>query len=87
MAQGLEHLNCVQWSALPFLMARSNTISQHCHEATTDGVWHAAACSKHRIFNTKTPFCNWSSYYAMAVIELGQQVAASMATNSNKVPK
>ncbi|MFM1978775.1 MAG: hypothetical protein RLZ68_40, partial [Pseudomonadota bacterium] len=30
---------------------------------------------------------NWSSYYAMAVIELGQQVAASMATNSNKVPK
>ena len=78
MAQGLEHLNCVHWSALPFLVARTNTISQHCDEATTDGVWHAAECSKHSIFNTKTPFLNWSSYYAMAVIELGQAVAERM---------
>jgi hypothetical protein len=56
-------------------MARSNTISQRWNEATTDGFWHAAECSKHSIFNTKTPFLNWSSYYAMAVIELAQAVA------------
>ena len=30
---------------------------------------------------------NWSSYYAMAVIELGQQVAATMAATSSSVPK
>jgi hypothetical protein len=75
MAQELERLNCVQWSAKPFLMAKPNTKSQQWNEATTDGVWHPAACSKHRIFDTKTPFCNWSSYYAMAVIELAEAVA------------
>ena len=26
-------------------------------------------------FNTKAPFYNWSSYYAMAVIELAEAVA------------
>jgi hypothetical protein len=58
-------------------MARSNTISQHCDEAITDGFRHATECSKHSIFNTKTPFGNWSSYYAMAVIELGQEIKAA----------
>jgi len=47
------------------------------NEATTDGFWHATECSKHSIFNTKTPFGNWSSYYAMAVIELGQEIKAA----------
>ena len=75
MAQGMESLNCKCWSALPFLMATLNANSQHCIEATTDGFWHAAECSKHSIFNTKTPFGNWSSYYAMAVIELSESVA------------
>ena len=27
---------------------------------------------------------NWSSYYAMAVLELGREVAAALATNSNR---
>jgi membrane-bound lytic murein transglycosylase B len=30
---------------------------------------------KTHYFNTKTPFGNWSSYYAMAVIELAEAVA------------
>ena len=47
------------------------------NEATTDGFRHATECSKHSIFNTKTPFGNWSSYYAMAVIELGQEIKAA----------
>ena len=78
MAQGMESLNCKCWSALPFLMATLNANSQHWIEATTDGFWHAAECSKHSIFNTKTPFGNWSCYYAMAVIELAEAVAREM---------
>jgi membrane-bound lytic murein transglycosylase B len=31
------------------------------------------------IISIKVPFYNWSSYYAMAVIELGQAVARAMA--------
>ena len=31
------------------------------------------------IFNTKAPFYNWSSYYAMAVIELAEAVALEMS--------
>ena len=30
------------------------------------------------IISMKVPFYNWSSYYAMAVIELGQAVAREM---------
>ena len=75
MAQEMESLNCKCWSALPFLMATLNANLQHWIEATTDGFWHAAECSKNSIFNTKTPFGNWSSYYAMAVIELSEAVA------------
>jgi hypothetical protein len=75
MAAGLERLNCKYRSGLPFLMATLNANSQHWIEATTGGFWHAAECSKHSIFNTKTPFGNWSSYYAMAVIELAEAVA------------
>ena len=63
-------------------MARLNANSQHCDEATTDGVRHPSECSKHSIFNTKTPFGNWSSYYAMAVIELGQAVKAALPANT-----
>jgi len=77
MAQGMESLNCKCWSGLPFLMATLNANSQHWIEATTDGFWHAKECSKHSIFYTKTPFGNWSSYYAMAVIELGQEIKAA----------
>jgi hypothetical protein len=44
-------------------------------EAIADGVWHPSECSKHSIFNTKKLFGNWSSYYAMAVIELADAVA------------
>jgi hypothetical protein len=78
MAHGMESLNCKCWSALPFLMATLNANSQHWTEATTDGFWHAAECSKHSIFNTKTPFGNWSSYYAMALIDLAEAVAREM---------
>ena len=78
MAQGMESLNCKCWSALPFLMATLNANSQHWIEATKDGFWHAVECSKHSIFNTKAPFGNWSSYYAMAVIELAEAVAREM---------
>ena len=31
------------------------------------------------IISIKVPFYNWSSYYAMAVIELGQAVQAALA--------
>jgi hypothetical protein len=78
MAHCLEHLKCEHWNALLFLMARSNTISKHWIEATTDGFWQATKCSKNSIFNTKTSFGNWSSYYAMAVIELAEAVAREM---------
>jgi hypothetical protein len=47
-------------------------------EAIADGVWHPSECSKHSIFNTKTPFGNWSSYYAMAVIDLAEAVSREM---------
>ena len=77
MAQGMESLNCKWWSALPFLMATLNANSKHWIEDTTDGFWHTTECSKHSIFNTKTPFGNWSSYYALAVIELGQEIKAA----------
>ena len=56
-------------------MAKPNTKSQHGNEATTDGVWHATECSKRIIFNTRIPFYDWKSYYAMAVIELTEAVA------------
>jgi hypothetical protein len=56
MAQGMERLNCVKWSAQPFLMAKPNTKSQQWIEATTDGVWHPAACSKTVFLILKHPF-------------------------------
>jgi hypothetical protein len=76
MRTGTPELQVLESPTL--LMARSVSKSRHCDEATADGVWHPAACSKHRIFNTKTPFYNWSSYYAMAVIELGDAVARAV---------
>ena len=51
---------------------------QKWEEATTDGVWHPAECKKMPIISIKVPVYNWSSYYAMAVIELGQAVKAEM---------
>ncbi len=33
---------------------------------------------RNTVFNTKKPFLNWSSYYAMAVIELGDEVKRAM---------
>jgi hypothetical protein len=44
------------------------------NEAATVGFGDPAACSKHRDFILKR-FDNWRSYYAMAVIELGETVA------------
>ena len=48
------------------------------NEATTDGVWHPLKCYKTQLITIKVRFLNWSSYYAMAVIELGQAVAREM---------
>jgi len=36
------------------------------------------------IISIKVPFYNWSSYYAMAVIELGQAIKVNRATTQTQ---
>jgi len=81
MTSGLEQLNSQQRRTLRVLTAALIQKSLVLCGAITYGFWHRMACLKNCFFMI-SPYENWSSYYAMAVIELGRAVAHEVGAHA-----